>query len=179
MRAENRNQLLFGILLVGLGVLFIIGNLLRVNVWAFVFPLGLIALGVWLLMRPQMIGPDTVITQRLFGDVRREGAWPVQDEEIWVGIGDVRLDLQDADIPWGDTNFRLYGFIGDVKVTVPEGVGVAVRSTAFISDVKSLGRKEEAFFGSVRLVTDDFEVVERRLVIDAGYFIVDVDVRRA
>lgn len=178
MRNERQSQLMMGLALVALGVLFLVGNLLGINVWALIFPLGLIALGIWMLMRPGMVEEGTAITQRIFGDVRREGPGPVGAEEIWVGIGDVRLDLRDADIPWGDTAYRIYSVIGDIKVRVPEDVGVVVSSVGLVSEVKVAGRKESAFFGSIRRATDDFESAERRLSIEVTSFITDVDVRR-
>jgi hypothetical protein len=76
---RNQGQLFIGLILVFAGVLFLAGTVFNINMWAFCWPLGLIMLGVWLIARPQMAGPDTRFMQQFIGEIRREGAWQVED----------------------------------------------------------------------------------------------------
>lgn len=174
----NRGQLFIGIVLILAGLAFLIGNLFDVDVWALCWPLGLILLGVWLLVRPQLVSPGTTVRQRLLGDIRRDGVWQVTDEEIWIGLGDVELDATRADVPVGETTIRILGFIGDVDVFVPQGVGISVSSTAFVTDARVLGQKREGFLFPVRLTSDSYETAKRKVRLETTFFITDLRVKQ-
>ena len=175
---RNKWQIYIGILIILVGVMFLIGSIFNVDVGAFCLPVGLIALGVWLLLRPRLISPDTPIRMKLVGDVRRRGDWQVSDEELWIGVGDVRLDMTSASIPVGETRLRLFGFVSDVRLLVPEGVGVSVSSTAFVTDARVLGQRYERFFDPFHLVSDEYEMAERKVNLEMTSFVADLKVRQ-
>ena len=56
----------------------------------------------------------------------------------------------------GKTSLRAYGFIGDVRLVVPEGIGVSVASSALISDARVLGRKTDTFLGTFYWESEGF-----------------------
>jgi lia operon protein LiaF len=176
---RNQGQVIFGILIILIGLMFLLGNLFDVNVGALCFPTALILVGVWLLIRPWLVGPDTRLRFRVFGPVRRGGAWQVADEEFWLLIGDVRLDMSQAEIPPGETRIRVSGFVGDVRLVVPEGVGVSVSSMAFVSDARVLGQRRDGLLLPVRLTSDDYETAERKVHLETMFFVGDVRARRA
>ncbi|MBE9508803.1 MAG: cell wall-active antibiotics response protein [Chloroflexi bacterium] len=176
---RNQWHVFIGILIILVGLVFLVGTILDVDVGALCLPIGLIALGVFMLLRPHLISPDTAMRLRLLGGVRRHGAWQVTDEEIWIGVGDVRLDMSNADIPVGETQIRVFGFVGDVRLRVPEGVGVSVSSIAFVMDARVLGQKRSRFFAPLHLTSEDYETAERKINLEANYFVGDVRVRRA
>ncbi|HEX6384521.1 MAG TPA: cell wall-active antibiotics response protein LiaF [Anaerolineae bacterium] len=175
---RNQGQIFVGAVLILLGVLFLVSNIFNVDIGAFCWPLAFILLGVWLLLRPQMLGPDTVTTQKLFGEIERTGAWQVVDEEIWAFITDLELDMTKADIPPGETYIRCLGFVGDVELFVPEDVGVKVSSTAFVSDVSLPDQKQESFLSPVRLQTNNYKMAERKIYLETTYFVGEVKVRQ-
>ncbi len=175
---KNQGQLLFGALLIFWGLVFLFGTLFRINVWAFCWPIGLILLGVWILLRALMIRPGTPVRVTPLGSVRRDGAWRVADEEFWIFVGDDDFDLTRADIPAGETTLRVLGFVGDVKMTVPQGVGVAVSSTAFVTDSNVLGQKEETFVMPYTFTSDDYASAERKVRLEAMYFVASIKVKR-
>jgi len=158
--------------------MFLIGAVFDIDVGAFCLPLGLIASGVLLLLRPQLVGPDTEFRLKLLGDVHRYGAWEVADEEIWIGVGDVRLDMTSADIPVGETRFRVFGFVGDVKVLVPEGVGVAVSSMSFVMDARVLGQRRDGFLTPLHFASDNYETAERKVQLETNFFVGNLRVKR-
>lgn len=174
---RNRNQLILGSLIVIFGILLLLSNVFRIDFGAFCWPIGLIILGVWLLLRPRMVPSGMPVNFVLIGETQRRGAWKAVNEEIYTGIGDVDLDLTTADIPLGETQIRCLGFIGDVKVTVPAGVGISVSSTGFISTVKYLGHKQDSFLAPVTVTSEGYETAERKVHVEALYFIADVKVR--
>ena len=56
---RNQGMALIGALLMIAGIFLLLGNLFDFNLWAVCFPLGLILLGLFVLFRPRMVGPDT------------------------------------------------------------------------------------------------------------------------
>ncbi len=176
--SENRSQFTLGAILVALGVVILGANLLQVSVGAFLWPALLIAVGVWFIMRPRMAPAGRAVTMKLLGDIKRRGSWAAQDEEIWAIIGDVDLDYSHADLPVGETRLRVYGFVGDLEVMVPEGIGVAIQSTAMVCDAKLFGEKQESFVAPVRYATPGYAQAERKLRVETVHFVCDLKAHR-
>jgi lia operon protein LiaF len=174
---KNRGELYLGGALVLVGLLLTLGSVLRVSVAVFVWPLAFILLGVWFIVRPRSAPGGRAVTMKILGDVKRRGQWAVADEEIWLLIGDIDLDLSQAQVPPGETRLSAYGFVGDVELTVPEDVGLRIRSTAFVSDSKVLGGKEESFIAPYRYITPGYDTMPRRLSLDTVHFVCDLRVR--
>ena len=174
----NKQQVFIGAVIVLIGVMSLLGNMVHVDIASLFCPLALIAAGVLVLMRPQLLDPNTPGRLKLFGDVRRRGAWQVTDEELWVGIGDIRLDMSNADIPMGETRIRTFSFIGTVRLSVPEGVGVSVSSTAFIADARVLGHKRDSVTTPFEISSDNYEAAERKVRLEVLAFIENLRIRR-
>jgi len=175
---ERKNQLTAGVVLIGLGALLFVASWFGVSVWKLLFPLILIGLGVWVVLRPRDPDRHARVTQRFIGDVDRSGPWDVTDEEILALIGDVDLDFTQAEIPLGETRIRTAGFVQDVTVRVPEDIGVAVETSGVFAEVDLFGDKSETFFSSISTQSDGYRVADQsiRLVVDG--FVVEVKVRR-
>jgi len=175
---RSKGQLYFGAVILVIGVLLLFGRLVKVSFGRFFWPLLLIGGGIWLIMRPRMVGPDTEFSGRVLGDIRREGPWTVRNEEIWFGVGDIKLDMTEAEVPFGETSISIYGFMGDIDLTVPEDVGLLVNSTAFVSSTKMLGEKRDYFLSTARLTSPNYEEAERRIRLQVTCFVADLDIRR-
>ncbi len=175
---RNQGSLFFGLVLIFAGVLFLAGTVFNLNVWAFCWPLGLILLGVWLIARPSMAGPDTRFVQQFFGDVKRDGVWQVEDTEVWSFIGDVDMDMTQARFPEGEVKLSLYSFIGDLRLYLPPHVAIKATCSAFINDVNILNEKQEGFLNTFAVTSHDYETAVHRLHLEVNNFIGDVKVRR-
>lgn len=173
---RNQGQLIFGGLLVFLGAVLLFGTLFQINVWAICWPAALVLLGVYLLVRPNLSMSGVGVNFHPFGDVKRRGDWAVTNEEIWMFIGDVDLDLTRAEVPAGDTVIRIFGFITDVDLIVPPEVGLAVSSLAFVTDSKILGSKGDSFLAPVSYTSPGYDQAERRVRLESFAFIADLDV---
>jgi lia operon protein LiaF len=175
----NQGRILIGSAIILFGLMLLIGNLFQIDVGALCFPTALILLGLWLLLRIWLIQPQTAPHVRVFGPVTREGTWQVADEEIWLVIGDLILDFSQAEIPVGKTTIRTFGFVNSIRVFVPEGVGLALSSTAFLTSARFLGRQRDAFGFPLQLASDGYETAERKILLETLYFVADVRVRQA
>ncbi|RJL34189.1 DUF1707 SHOCT-like domain-containing protein [Bailinhaonella thermotolerans] len=79
----------------------------------------------------------------ILGDTRRRGHWKVDKELAALAVlGDVVLDLRQAQVLTDSVDIVATAVLGDVKVIVPDGVDVDVSGVAVLGDKKI--RVEEA-----------------------------------
>lgn len=175
---RNQSQLILGAVLLVLGVLFLLSTLFDIGIGAFCWPLLLILIGVWWIVRPQMVGSDRVVTLRFFGDVDRDGAWTVRNEEFWTIFGDIDLDLTRADLPPGETQFRFYSLLGDFDLRVPAGVGVAVLASGIANDVTLGDRSQSGFLGDIQMMSPGYEQAERKIRLNCLIVFGDIEVKQ-
>ena len=95
-----------------------------------------------------------------------------------VIIGNVRLDLSSADVPVGETKIRVFGFVGEVSLLVPEDVGVSISSSSFVTDARIFGQKRDGLFYPVTFASEDYETAERKVHLETMHFVVNLRVRR-
>jgi len=175
---RNRGELIIGSTLVLLGLIFLLGTLFNINIWAICWPIGLILLGAWLIARPMLAGSGRNVNVLLISDVDRRGKWDVRDEEFWIGIGDLDLDMLTANIPPGETRIKIYSLIDGVSVYVPESVGVAVQANGFVLDTDFLGQECDNFLVPFEAVSENYETAECRIRIEQLGLITELKVRR-
>lgn len=175
---RNQSQLVLGVILVGLGVLFLFSTLFDIGIGAFCWPMLLILIGVWWIVRPQLVSSDRAVTMHLFGDVDREGVWPVRNEEFWTIFGDIDLDMTRADLPPGETRLHFYSVFGDFEMRVPAGVGVAVSASGIATDVTLGDRKRSSFLGDIQLKSPGYEQAERRIKLNCLTVFGDIEVKQ-
>lgn len=175
---RSRGQLIVGLLLLLFGLLALIGAVTNIDVGDLFWPSVLIIIGVWFLVRPRVVKDGSQAHIQLLGDVFRTGQWSVSSQEIWIGIADVDLDLTQAEVPTGETTFRIIGFIGDIDLTVPPGVGVAVEAMGMISTIRFLDKKSDYFLTPVHLKTDGYDTAEKKIILETTAFIGDLSIRQ-
>lgn len=172
----SHSQRIIGVILVSVGLIILLARVFDIYVWLICWPVSLILVGVWLLFRPQLVLYGKPVTLHFLGDIKRIGNWKVKDEEIWLFVGDVEIDLSQADIPPGLTTIRIYGFVGEVELLAPQDVGVLVSSTAFLTDGKLWGMKQERFFSRLDKSNTIYKTAERKVLLDTYFFVTDLDV---
>ncbi|MGD8603522.1 MAG: cell wall-active antibiotics response protein LiaF [Anaerolineales bacterium] len=175
---KSRGQLLLGFFLILFGGFALLGAVTHIDVGDLFWPSVLIVLGVWFLVRPRVVKDGSQAHIQLLGDVLRTGQWSVASQEIWIGIADIDFDLTQAEVPAGVTTFRIVGFIGDIDLTVPKDVGVAVEAMGMVSTIRFLDRKGDYFLTPVHLKTDGYEEAERKVILETTAFIGDLKVRQ-
>lgn len=168
---SNRTTIVIGSLIILVGFISLINVLFHINLWDYFWPIVLICLGTLLLLRPQMVTPGIQVRFIPLGDIQRSGPWQVTPEEIWTFVGDIDLDLTQAEIPVGETRIRILGFVGDVSVLAPQTVGISLSSWAFVTDGRAFGNKVEMFFSPLELASPDYESAERKVCLETTYFV--------
>ncbi|MCA9864947.1 MAG: cell wall-active antibiotics response protein [Anaerolineales bacterium] len=175
---RNQGQIYIALLIIIAGILLLLGNLFNINLWAFCFPVGLILLGIFVLLRPRMAAPGTHSHMMLIGDFNRAGPGELAAEEYWGFIVDANYDLTKYDIPPGETIIRGYSFIGDAEIFAPADAGVAINGSSFITTLTVNGEKEqESFLAPLHWKSDGYKMAERRIRFDLTQFIGDLKLR--
>ena len=175
---QNRNQMLVGSFFILCGGAWFVASLLHISFWAICFPMGLILLGVlFLAARPPLFGPTSEGGTHFVGDIVRGGEWTVKNEELYMFVGNVRLDMSRAQFSSGETTIYLNAFVADVDVSVPSDVAVSLSSTSFVVDAELAGQRVERFLSGVQMATPDYATAERKLRIVTTCFVGDVNVK--
>jgi hypothetical protein len=175
---QNRNQMLVGSFFILCGGAWFVASLLHISFWAICFPLGLILLGVlFLVARPPLFGTTSEGGAHFVGDIVRGGEWSVKNEEFYMFVGDVRLDMSRAQFPPGETTIHLNAFVADIDISVPSDVAVSLSSTSFVADVEFNGQHVERFLSGVQMSTPDYATAERKLRLVTTCFVGDVNVK--
>jgi predicted membrane protein len=173
----NRSAFWIGGILVLIGLIFLAGNIFNFNAWAFCWPAVLIVLGVWVLLRPRLALPGTNVDFHFIGDINRSGAFTLVPEDLSTFIGDIDYDLSQATIQPGETRLQMTGFIGDVDIYVPAGVGFRVVCNGFVSEVKLFGQKRSSFLTPVDFASSNFATAERKIFLEMSWFIGDITIK--
>jgi predicted membrane protein len=174
----NRGYIFIGAALIVLGLLALISTWIGVDFCALALPLLLIAAGVYLLVRPRYAPPGSTMRVRLLGDIKRSGTWTALDEELWVLVGNAIFDLTQVTLPPGETVIRVLGFVGDLKLIVPDTVPVAVTSVSFLTTSRVFGAKKDTFLAPFETATEGYATAESRLRFESWRFVSGLKLRR-
>lgn len=173
----KRWQIIFGVSLILLGVFALIDVLTGIDLWDYFFPLILIGIGVFLIIRPRLAGREVQIEMPLLGDVRKKGSWQVGEHEIWMIVGSTRLDFTNAEFPEEEGKIRLFGFVNDLKVILPDDVGLRYSGLSFVSDFRGPEGNEERFLSMHEYETSNFDDFEKRVQIQTVGFVSEVQIK--
>ncbi len=174
----KRWQIILGILLIFFGLISLLDTLfVDIDFSRFVWPLILIGLGVLVIFRTQAVRKDVAFQVPVFGDKRSSGDWEVSNQEIWWFVGSNHLDFTDAIFPERDMTIRIIGFVNDLKIIIPEDVGLHLTANAFFSDYDGLDRKEERFLNMLEDQMNNYHAADKRIRIETIAFINDIKIQ--
>jgi hypothetical protein len=173
---KTQGQVILGVVLIAMGLLAILDRWLNVSLGQLFFPLLLIALGAWIVMRPSRTPAGIRVSQQLLGDVVRKGA--PADEDVLILLGDVKVDWRSGEWPSEPVHLRVTSVLGDVRVKVLADVGVSLESRAAISSVRLDASKKDGFFVPIVLRTEGYDGADRRLELKVVHLLGDVRVQR-
>lgn len=78
------------------------------------------------------------------GDVSfKESNWALEPMELYNAIGDYFIDFSKAYIPEKETPILVQGWIGDVKMIIPENIPVHIQSEITIGDIRIFDHKTD------------------------------------
>jgi predicted membrane protein len=174
----KRWQVIIGLILILLGIIALMNQVFpNLGIGRFIGPVILIGLGLLLILRPRIAGPDVIVQIPILGDVRKTGVWEVTQHEIWWFVGSSRLDFTEAVFPKGDAVIKIFGFVTDVKVILPDDVGLRVTSSAFVNEYKGLQGKQERFLSLLEDQSANYSSAEKRVNLQTVGFVSEIKIR--
>jgi len=173
----KRWQIIAGIVLIILGFIALIEVVFQIDLQRFIGPLILIGLGTLLVLRPQFAGPDVHVQMPILGDIRKTGVWEVTQHEIWWMVGSNRLDFSQAIFPENDAKIRIIGFVAEVKVILPENVGLRVESSSVFSEFTDQDGKQEQFFSVLEYESPNYTSSDNRVTLQTFAFVSEIKVK--
>lgn len=175
---SNKYQIRFGVIVILFGLILLISNITGIRLWSYIWPLLLIGVGIWMILRPQKFGSNSDVKFRFLGGMDHKGSWSLKDESIISLIGDINLDLTRAEIPLGETHIKLRGFVGDIDLVIPADAGIAVVSNSFVTTTNALGSKQDYFLHPYVVESENYASAERKVHLDLGFFVTDLNLKQ-
>lgn len=174
----KRWQIIIGIILIVLGIFSLLNQVFPgLRIGRFFMPLVLIGLGTLLILRPRVAGPGVMVQFPILGDLRKTGPWKVTDHEIWWFVGSNRFDFSEAIFPNDEATVKILGFVTDIKIIIPEDVGLCVESSSFFTEYNGMLGKEERFLNLLQDQSPNYLQAEKRVNLQIYAFVSEIKVR--
>jgi lia operon protein LiaF len=198
--ATRNHTSIGGIILVGLGIMFLLDN------WGFAsfgelvskwWPLILIFVGFNILMRQKQEKRDKIgdAAENVFGDTSHNNSAnsisysnvfgdldvKITSPEFRGGFvsttfGDSHIDLSESVVVDGENLLRIDGVFGDVHVLAPKNCGIMVTAKTVFGDVTVLGAKKSGFAQEIVEKTPNYDAAPKKLKIYMNQVFGDVKV---
>ena len=124
---------------------------------------------------PEQATSGKVRYSKFIGDLYADcSGVELQNVEVSSFIGDVEVKLHGGRLAKGLNRMIISGFVGDVRILVPEGMQVLAQSSNFIGDIEMMGKRSSGFGNSLDAQTPGYSEAESKLYIASNHFIGDV-----
>lgn len=192
---KSSSGLLWGGLLVGVGILWLLNN---TGAFEFDFgemvsrgwPIIIIALGVWMLAGRNGKNKVNLSTNvsGVVSDKMSHGVGEVElapeaidsrGLEIRMGAGEVKLDLRGTRLEQAENRVTVKVGLGDVRIDLPKDLPVSVDAKTGGGDLHLLGRESDGFAAKLEFKDPGYDGAPRRLLMTVRVGLGDVRVRRA
>ncbi|MEO5576176.1 MAG: PspC domain-containing protein [Gaiellaceae bacterium] len=100
------------------------------------------------------------------------------EDSYELGLGELAIDLSELELPGGSTELDVKLGIGEIIVTVPEGVALEVDARAGIGEVQVIGERDEGAGANERLTVAGASTNAPVLKLDANVGLGSIQVRR-
>ena len=168
---QNRTPIFIGAALIGIGLMAVINALFHVDLWVILFPLLLIGIGAWIIVRPNMMRNGENFRFLFLGDIKKSGFWQVTPEEIWLFVGDITFDFREAELPLGETEIKIISFVNDLRILSPREGALKVNTNAFVSSSKIHGNKRDHIISPLQFQDANYDSAAKKVVIQSWGFV--------
>ena len=179
----------FGILLILVGFLALLESFELIRFWPTLgklWPLILVALGIWLLLKRNYFSSSDVLSikkgkkySKAFGDLRIDATnMDPHGLDAEMGFGDIEVNLTKANFADRENVINLALGFGDIRVWVPDEVKVSATGTCGAGDVDILGKHADGLGNRVNYQDEGYEIAQKKLKIIAKLGFGDIRISR-
>lgn len=172
---KNRTAILLGSILILVGLFSIVDAFFGINLWSLVIPLLLIALGLFIILRPNS-GSGGNFYIRFVNEKDKTQSWTVEPVEYLSFVSSIELDFSQAIIPDGETTIRMNSFVNDLEITPPLNAGLKVHARGFVHDINVKGREENNILVPFQFETPDYALQTKKVSIELLSFVSEVEI---
>jgi lia operon protein LiaF len=189
MRQKSFWTVVFGVALILIGFLALLDSLEFISFWSALgqlWPLILIALGVWLLFKRRYFSWEDKVEIRegkkhskAFGDLKIDSSgMDPHGMDVEMGFGDLDVNLTRASFSDRESVVHLALGFGDIKVWIPSEVKTKISASCGAGDMDILGTTSDGIAKSSDYQDEGYESVQKRLRIYAKIGFGDIKVSR-
>lgn len=102
--------------------------------------------------------------------------WMVKPMNEHVRIADYKFDFTKAFIPEETIPIRLSGWVGDIKILVPDDLAYRVAVKAKVGDTKIGNKKWDGILKNISYQTENYEEAVRRIDFDFDFQVIEVSI---
>ena len=100
----------------------------------------------------------------------------LQNVVVSTGVGDVELKLHGGILKNGLNRMVITGFVGDIRILLPQDMPVYVHSSCLVGDIELFGNKTSGFSNDLDGQTTNYNAADDKLYIAINHFIGDIRV---
>lgn len=187
---DRKWTLVAGALLILIGVLLTLDDfyIIRFDLWdtlGKLWPLALIAVGIWLIYRrsSSSVGDcttsDTGKISRLAGRVRsKPNSLDERGLDIQLGFGSIEIDLTSTNLRDGVNSVEASVGIGEVRVNMPKEVTSSVSGTCGIGDVHLIDESSNGFSPRLSRTDPGYDSAELKIKLEVRSGLGEIKVTR-
>lgn len=91
--------------------------------------------------------------------------WAVEPMDLYNMVGDYFIDFSKGFIPDRETTIRVRGWVGEVKMLIPEDIPVKINAVIGIGEVKMFDYDQEQVKHVIAYKSDDYDAAVKKLNI--------------
>ncbi len=120
-------------------------------------------------------GAGTVKFSKFLGDLFIDCAnVNLQNVEISIGVGDTEVKLHGGRLASGLNRMIISGFVGDIRVFIPNDMPYYIHCSNFVGDIDAGGQHSSGFSNRIESQSADYDTAESKLYIAASNFLGDI-----
>lgn len=192
--SQKTQNLFWGFIIILLGILLLLNEFDVLDIGD-LWPLLIIALGLWLILKPKsghddasgfgsgfgdqtyVTDTEEVIESNTFGDMKvTVKSKNFKNGRITATFGDLNVDLTELDIETGEQTLRLSTNFGDMKVAVPKNIPFSIQANNTAGDMRIFEEKRSGWKQTATYASEGYDSAEKKLKIVTSQLFGDLKV---
>ncbi|GAC43447.1 cell wall-active antibiotics response protein LiaF [Paenibacillus popilliae] len=101
----------------------------------------------------------------------------LHSQSLWHVIGESDIDLSLAMMEEPETTLLFQGVLGDMDISIPDDIGVAVEASVLFGQINAGQQRETGLLKKWNYTSPNYERSEQRLKLRISYIVGDIDIR--